>query len=128
VTQRRRPHFLLVFFPLAFVGIAVIVWLGLTGKHDPGAAQAHADFARISEALAAYRADHPSLPEEGDLSFLVPKYLPAVPVDPFGNPYGYASNGDRPFLQSYGRDGVRGGNGPDQDHTTYDGHAVLAPR
>lgn len=128
MTQRRRPHFLFLFFPFALVVSVAIVWIGLRGKEDPAAAQVHADFARITQALAVYRADHGALPEEGDLSFLVPKYLPTLPLDPYGHPYGYASNGERPFLQSYGRDGVRGGNGPDQDHTDRDGHgALLAP-
>jgi general secretion pathway protein G len=128
VSQRRRPHLMVVFLPIAFVLIGVVVWLGLRGKHDPGAAQVHADFARVLAALEAYRAEHGSLPEEGDLSFLVPKYLPTLPQDPWGHAYGYASNGQSAFLQSYGQDGLRGGNGPNQDHTNHDGHAVLTPR
>jgi general secretion pathway protein G len=116
------------FLLLAPVLIGLSVWLGLRGKTDPGVAQTHADFARITAALEAWRAEHGSIPEEGDLSFLVPKYLPEVPVNPWGYPYAYASNGQRPFLQSYGADGVRGGNGPNEDHTSHDGHSAFLPR
>jgi general secretion pathway protein G len=116
---------MLIILPLALVAIGVVVVLGIRGKHDPAAVQVHADFARVLAALEAYRAEHGSLPEEGDLSFLVPKYLPAEPVDPWGHPYAYASDGQRPFLQDYGQDGLRGGNGPEQDHTNHDGHSVL---
>jgi general secretion pathway protein G len=119
---------MVIFLPFAFLAIGLAVVLGVRGKADPGAAQVHADFARIDAALDAYRAEHGSLPEEGDLSFLVPKYLPALPADPWGHPYTYASDGQRPFLQALGQDGVRGGNGADQDHTLHDGHDVLGTR
>jgi general secretion pathway protein G len=119
---------MLIVLPIAFLGIGVAVVLGIRGKHDPGATQVHADFARVLTALEAYRAEHGHLPEEGDLSFLVPKYLPAVPENRWGYPYAYASDGQRPFLQDYGQDGLRGGNGPDQDHTNHDGHSVLLPK
>jgi general secretion pathway protein G len=104
---------------------AVMGWCGLTGKEDPSERQVHADFERLATALAAYRAEHPALPEEGSLDFLVPQYLPALPQDPWGRPYLYSSNGDRPLLQSLGEDGFRGGNGRNQDHTNLDGHGVL---
>ena len=128
MSQPRRPHIMAVFLPIAFVLIGLVVWLGIRGKHDPSAVQVHADFARVLAAIDGYRAEHGSLPEEGDLSFLVPKYLPEVPKDPWGHDYAYASNGQSPFLQSYGQDGRRGGNGANQDHTNHDGHAVLKPR
>ena len=121
----RRFHPILPFLLLAPFIIGLVVWLGLKGKTDPGVAQTHADFARITAAIEAYRVDHGSIPEEGDLSFLVPKYLPEVPVNPWGHPYSYASNGQRPFLQSHGADGLRGGNGANEDHTTHDGHSAF---
>jgi general secretion pathway protein G len=121
----RRPHFLVFVLPGALLLIALVVILGLRGKHDPAAERIHVDFERILAALEAYRAEHGLLPEEGDLSFLVPQYLEAEPVDPWGHPYLFASDGERPFLQSLGEDGYRGGNGRNQDHTNHDGHAVL---
>jgi general secretion pathway protein G len=126
VTQRRRLHPMFLFLPVAAVALCLAVVLGLRGKVDPGSAQVHADFARILAALEAYRAEHGSIPEEGSLVFLVPKYLPAEPADPWGHRYAYASDGQHPFLQAYGQDGLRGGNGPDQDHTNHDGHAGLS--
>lgn len=125
MTQRRRLHPMFIFLPFAFVALVLAVVLGIRGKHDAGAAQTHADFARIIQALEAYRAEHGSIPEEGDLEFLVPKYLPAEPKDPWGHPYLYASDGKRALLQSYGEDGERGGNGSNQDHNDRDGHAVV---
>jgi general secretion pathway protein G len=119
---------MLYFLALAPILLGLAVWLGLRGKPDPGQARAHADFARISAALEVYRAEHGSIPDEGDLSFLVPKYLPEVPTDAWGHPYGYASDGQKPFLQAYGEDGLRGGNGADQDHTNHDGHPVPTGR
>jgi general secretion pathway protein G len=128
VTQRRRLHPILVFLPFAALGIAAAVVFGLRGKHDPAAEQIHVDMARVLQALEAYRAEHGALPEEGSLTFLVPKYLPEEPVDPWGHPYYFASDGKKPFLQSYGQDGLRGGNGPNQDHTNHDGHGALRSR
>jgi general secretion pathway protein G len=128
VTQRRRLHPMFVLLPLAAVAILATVVFGLRGKHDPASGQIHADFARILEALEAWRAEHGSLPEEGSMSFLVPKYLPTEPMDPWGHPYVFTSDGQRPFLQSLGQDGRRGGNGPNQDHTNHDGHGALAPK
>lgn len=128
MTQRRRLHPMFLFLAISAVVLVLVVSLGLRGKADPGAAQVHADFARIVSALDAFKAEHGSLPEEGDLSFLVPKYLPAEPMDPWGRPYIYASDGQRPFLQALGQDGVRGGNGADEDHTIHDGHGVLGTR
>jgi general secretion pathway protein G len=122
----RRPiPRLFIILALLFSFGAVMGWCGLTGKEDPVERQVHADFERILGALKAYRATHPAVPEEGGLDFLVPEYLPALPEDPWGRPYLYGSNGDRPLLQSLGEDGQRGGNGRNQDHTNHDGHSVL---
>ncbi|WP_338023460.1 type II secretion system protein GspG [Archangium primigenium] len=125
---RRGPHPMVYFLAVAPVAIGLAVWLGLKGKHDPGQDAVHADFARILAAAEAYRVDHGSLPEEGDLSFLVPRYLSSLPEDPWGHPYLYASDGRTPFLQAYGADGLRGGNGANQDHTNHDGHPVPTGR
>lgn len=125
---RRALHPMVPFLLLAPVLIGLSVWLGLRGKADPGVVQTHQDFERITVALDAYRAEHGSLPEEGDLSFLVPKFLPEEPMNHWGRPYMYASDGQRPFLQSLGADGVRGGNGANEDHTSHDGHSAFLPR
>jgi hypothetical protein len=68
----------------------------------------------VSLAVQLYRADHGQWPPT--LDALVPKYLPAVPVDPMapdGRPLGYVlvkgglpDGGDRPLVFSVGIDGV----------------------
>jgi general secretion pathway protein G len=108
---------------LLLVGlVALVAGRAFRGQHDPAEARIHADFATVMSALARYQADGKPLPEEGELDFLVPGYLPAVPVDPWGQPYHYSSNGREVFVASFGQDGLRGGHGPDEDHTNHDGH------
>jgi general secretion pathway protein G len=119
---RVRPTRLLLGAAVLICGAVLTATAALRGKSDPAWAQVHADFAVLEAALARYRAAHGSLPDEGPLDFLVPDFLPAVPVDPWGRPYMYSSNGARVLLTSYGQDGVRGGFGAEQDHTSFDGH------
>jgi general secretion pathway protein G len=112
-----------VLLALALLGlVALVATRALRGRHDPAEARIHADFATISAALARYQADGKPLPEEAELDFLVPTYLPAVPMDPWGRPYHYSSNGREVFLATFGQEGLRGGHGPDEDHTNHDGH------
>ncbi|RKG58442.1 general secretion pathway protein GspG [Corallococcus sp. CA054B] len=120
--------------PLPWVAVvfavALVVALVLTAfrRRDPEQAQRiHADFTLILDALERYRADHEGkLPEEGNLDeMLVPRYLHAVPLDPWGRPYHYASSDQGVFLSSFGRENQRGGTGDNQDHTNHDGHQQL---
>lgn len=107
----------------AIACLVVLVGLrGLAGPKDPSWARVHTDFATLKAALEKYQAEGGTLPEEGSLDFLVPKYLPAVPADPWGRPYIYSSNGPVVFLATWGQDGQRGGKGAEQDHTIHDGH------
>jgi hypothetical protein len=67
---------------------------------------------KTAAALAAWRADRgrgePPYPER--LDELVPRYLAAVPVDPFSdNPFIYERRGDGYLLASVGADGVYDG-------------------
>ena len=67
---------------------------------------------RTAAALAAWRADQPAgspaYPER--LDDLVPRYLPAVPVDPFADtPLIYERRGDGYLLASVGQNGVYDG-------------------
>lgn len=119
--KRRAPIFLLlVVLGLGVMG--VVVGRALRGGVDPSAARVHADFARVLAAVERYRADGKPLPEESGLDFLVPEYLPELPLDPWGRPYQFLNNGKDVFLATFGRDGERGGNHEDQDHTNHDGH------
>ncbi|RKH37740.1 type II secretion system protein GspG [Corallococcus sicarius] len=120
--------------PLPWVAVVfalgLVVALVLTAFHRRDSEQAqriHADFGVILEALERYRADHQGrLPEEGKLDeLLVPRYLPVVPLDPWGRAYQYASNSQGVFLATFGREHQRGGVDEDQDHTNHDGHQQL---
>ncbi|EAU68162.1 bacterial general secretion pathway protein G [Stigmatella aurantiaca DW4/3-1] len=102
--------------------VAVPTTLALRGEQHPSYARVHADFAVLNAALEKYRAAQGTLPEDGALDFLVPDYLPELPVDPWGRPYVYLYNGQQVFLATFGEDGLRGGSGVEQDHTIHDGH------
>jgi len=118
-----RPLWLLLAAGLLVCGAVFTATLALRGKSDPNWARLHSDFEQLEAALKRYHADKGELPDEGTLDFLVPEYLPAVPVDPWGRPYMYTrGDGGRVLLTCYGQDGVRGGFGSEQDHTNYDGH------
>jgi general secretion pathway protein G len=119
---RARPTKRLLAGAVLICGAVLTAALGLRGKSDPSWAQVHTDFAALEAALARYHAAHGALPDEGPLDFLVPEYLPALPVDPWGRPYLYASNGAKALLSSLGQDGLRGGFGAEQDHNNHDGH------
>ncbi|MCY1041013.1 type II secretion system protein GspG [Corallococcus sp. bb12-1] len=123
--------------PLPWVAVVfamgIVLAVVLTAFHRRDNEQAHrihADFSVILDALERYRGEHQGrLPEEGDLDeMLVPKYLPIVPLDPWGRPYQYASNSQGVFLATFGRENGRGGVGEDQDHTNHDGHQELLRR
>jgi hypothetical protein len=67
---------------------------------------------RTAAALAAWRADQPadSPPYPERLDDLVPRYLPAVPIDPFTDtPLIYERRGDGYLLASVGQNGVYDG-------------------
>jgi general secretion pathway protein G len=123
VAPSPRPARVLLVVALVLCAVAVPTTLALRGKQDPSYARVHADFAVLKAALETYRATHGTLPEEGPLGFLVPEVLPAVPADPWGRPYVYLYNGKQVFLATFGADGLRGGSGPEQDHTIHDGHS-----
>ncbi|HEX8697800.1 MAG TPA: type II secretion system protein GspG [Myxococcaceae bacterium] len=117
-----RPAKLLLTAAVLICGAVFTATMALRGKSDPNWVRVHEDFGVLESALAKYREAKGTLPDEGTLDFLVPEYLPAVPMDPWGRPYMYTSGEARVLLTSYGQDGVRGGFGPEQDHTNYDGH------
>ncbi|MBJ6760852.1 type II secretion system protein GspG [Myxococcaceae bacterium JPH2] len=121
----RRSPILWVGLVFAVLLLIAVVVTALSRRNSVEATRVHDDFAVLLGALERYRADHGgTLPEEGDLeAMLVPQYLPSVPLDPWGRPYKYSSNGKDVFLATFGRENQRGGAGEDQDHTNHDGHA-----
>lgn len=119
----RRSPVLWVGLVFAIVLVGTIVFTFAGRRESPFQERIHQDIAVLEEALTRYQADGNPLPEEGDLAtLLVPKYLPSLPVDPWGRPYRYMSNGDRVFLSTFGKSDMRGGNLEEQDHTNHDGH------
>jgi len=85
----------------------------LTAADDAMArCRALATLTRTAAALAAWRADQPAgvPPYPEHLDALVPRYLPAVPIDPFTDkPLIHERRGDGYLLASVGRNGVYDG-------------------
>jgi general secretion pathway protein G len=97
--------------------------------------KAAADLRAIEQALHLYKLDNGNYPStDQGLKALVSKpesgiiparwnpegYLEKVPVDPWGHPYLYLSNGERYTLKSLGADGEEGGEGKYADLDSHD--------
>lgn len=119
---------------LVIIGIvAALVVPNVIGRPDEArVAVATADLRTIAASLEMYRLDNRSYPTtEQGLSALIARpvvspvpanwmaggYLPNLPADPWGNPYGYRAPGDvGPYeITSLGADGAVGGSGVDAD-------------
>jgi general secretion pathway protein G len=89
--------------------------------------KAAADIKAIEQALNLFKLDNGFYPSTQDgLQALVHRpanarnwnpdgYLSQVPVDPWGNPYVYFSDGTTVIIKSYGPDGQEGGEGRNAD-------------
>ncbi len=89
--------------------------------------KAMADIKGIEEALHLFKLDNGFYPSTTEgLQALVQRpanarnfspdgYLEKVPVDPWGNPYAYFSDGQEIIIKSYGGDGQEGGEGKNAD-------------
>lgn len=121
--------------------MVVVVILGILGAlivpnvvskpEEARVAKAKADIRAIGTALEFYRMDNSTYPStEQGLSALVTQpsgypearkwnpegYLDKVPVDPWGEPYQYVSEGSNKFdVYSFGADRKEGGEGFDAD-------------
>jgi general secretion pathway protein G len=121
----------------ALLTLAVVVALGatvlvalapqVTHCGDMRRTKAVADVAAISEALALFRREHGTLPSSDEgLRALVETaspstgegYLWKIPVDPWGRPYRYSTDGKTFSLVSLGADGAKGGDGANEDITS----------
>ena len=116
--------------------LATIVAPKIIGRTDDARrTKAIADLKGIEQALNLYRLDSGSYPStEQGLDALVRRpekppvprawnpngYLERVPLDPWGAPYVYLSDGGRFTLKSYGADGVEGGVGKFADLDSHD--------
>jgi general secretion pathway protein G len=89
--------------------------------------KALADIKGIEEALHLFKLDNGYYPTSAEgLSALVQRpanaknynpdgYLDKLPIDPWGNPYSYFSDGQEYIVKSYGADGQEGGEGKNAD-------------
>ena len=92
--------------------------------------KAAADIKSIEQALSLYKLDNGSFPitEQGLQALVAPPtngpparrwnadgYLDKVPLDPWGQPYIFQSDGSRYVVMSFGADGVEGGDGKNAD-------------
>lgn len=120
----RRSPILWVGLVFALGLVGAVLGAALNRSKAVHAERIHQDFAVLEDALERYRAAGNTLPEEADLQeLLVPKYLPSLPLDPWGRQYRYTSNGERVILVTLGKDDSRGGKDEEQDHTNSDGHS-----
>ena len=99
----------------------------LIGAEQAKRTKAAADIQAISESLQMFKLDNGFYPSGPDgLDLLVnpfgrapnPKpdgYLAKPPVDPWGKPYAYFTDGRRFLVKSYGSDGREGGDGSAAD-------------
>jgi general secretion pathway protein G len=110
--------------------LATIVVQNLRSATDKAKrVKAQADISQIKSALDRYYLDAGSYPtSDQGLPALVaaptsgndPKdwggpYIERIPLDPWGHPYFYQSDGNEYLLKSYGADGVEGGEGKNAD-------------
>ena len=107
--------------------LAILVVPKIVGRTDDARRTAAiVEIKNLEEALHLYKLDNGIYPTtDQGLQALVTKpetgtvprrwnpdgYLDAVPVDPWGNPYAFLSDGNTYTLKSYGADGAEGGEG-----------------
>jgi general secretion pathway protein G len=93
--------------------------------------RAKTDLASLSQAVDHFYLDNSRYPsnQEG-LKVLAPQYVKAIPNDPWGRPYVYASPGrSAPFdILSLGADGREGGSGADADISNANLDAAQKPK
>jgi general secretion pathway protein G len=131
--QRLRAHagFTLIEIMVVVFILGLLVTLvapKIIGRTDEARrTKALADIKGIEEALHLFKLDNGFYPTtDQGLQALVTKpsnarnfnpegYLDKAPVDPWGNPYAYFSDGQNFIIKSYGADGQEGGEGKNAD-------------
>jgi general secretion pathway protein G len=93
-----------------------VMWL-ITLHGDSKPDTTALDLASLQRALKLFHDEHQRFPstQEGLQALVTTRYLERVPLDPWGNPYGYELREGRPVLWSHGADGAPGGEGVDAD-------------
>jgi general secretion pathway protein G len=111
--------------------LATLVAPRILGRTDEARqTKAAADIKLIEQALALYKLDNGFFPstEQGLQALVTPPttgaiprrwnpdgYLEKPPIDPWGTPYVYQSDGNAYVLRSFGADGAEGGEGKNAD-------------
>jgi general secretion pathway protein G len=111
--------------------LAALVVQNLRGATDRAKiTKAEADIAELKTALDRYYLDNGNYPtaEQGLQALVTPPtsgpipanyedggYVERIPLDPWGHPYVYQSDGNTYTLESYGADGQPGGTGKNAD-------------
>jgi general secretion pathway protein G len=128
---RRTAGFTLIEIMVVVFILGLLVTLvapKIIGRTDEARrTKAAADIKGIEEALHLFKLDNGFYPSTTEgLSALVQKpgnaknwnpdgYIDRLPVDPWGNPYMYFSDGSEFIVKSYGGDGQEGGEGKNAD-------------
>jgi general secretion pathway protein G len=133
ILWRSRDGFTLIelMVVILIIGLlATIVVQNLRSATDKAKrVKAQADISQIKSALDRYYLDAGSYPtSDQGLPALIaapsngndPKdwggpYIERIPLDPWGHPYFYQSDGNEYVLKSFGADGVEGGEGKNAD-------------
>ncbi len=128
---RARAGFTLIEIMVVVFILGLLVTLvapKIIGRTDEARrTKALADIKGIEEALHLFKLDNGFYPTtDQGLNALVQRpsnarnynadgYLDKLPIDPWGNPYVYFSDGQDYFVKSYGADGQEGGEGKNAD-------------
>ncbi len=128
---RARAGFTLIEIMVVVFILGLLVTLvapKIIGRTDEARrTKALADIKGIEEALHLFKLDNGFYPTtDQGLNALVQRpsnarnynpdgYLDKLPMDPWGNPYVYFSDGQDYFVKSYGADGQEGGEGKNAD-------------
>ncbi|MFI5394509.1 MAG: type II secretion system major pseudopilin GspG [Candidatus Binatia bacterium] len=128
---RARAGFTLIEIMVVVFILGLLVTLvapKIIGRTDEARrTKALADIKGIEEALHLFKLDNGFYPTtDQGLQALVTRpsnarnynadgYLDKLPVDPWGNPYVYFSDGQNFMIKSYGADGQEGGEGKNAD-------------
>jgi general secretion pathway protein G len=95
--------------------LATIVVQSLRGATDKAKrTKAEADISEIKTALDRYYLDNGYYPTT-DQGLPALGYIEKLPLDPWGTPYFYQSDGNSYVLKSFGADAKPGGTGKDED-------------
>jgi general secretion pathway protein G len=96
----------------AAVAVAVMPKLG-----EARTSRAQSDVKQIENALDLYKMKKGSYPDtaQGIRALVETGNLKEAPLDPWGEPYIYMLEGNKPLVMSYGADKQAGGSGEDED-------------